>query len=120
GAGPVVWSAPMTDGPWDLAADAGGVVVVTSASSVRSLERRGHERWSVHVDGLVEAPPALGGDVILVGGAGTVTALSRRCGSVRWRRPMAGDVHALAVAGGMALAGDRAGTLTEFDARTGA
>jgi outer membrane protein assembly factor BamB len=115
---PVAWSAPMHDGPWDLAADARGVVVVTQRPGVRALDRHGHEQWSAEVDGLVEAAPALDGDVVLVGGEGAVTALARRDGARRWRRPMGGDVHAVAVAGDVALAGDRTGTLTAFDVRT--
>ena len=71
----------MSDGPWDLAADDRGAVVVTSGPGVRALDPAGHERWSVRLDGLVEAPPALGGDVVLVGGAGTVTALARADGA---------------------------------------
>jgi outer membrane protein assembly factor BamB len=118
GTDPVLWRAPVSPGPWDLAADARGAVV-TSASGVRALDRAGHERWSVPLDGLVEAPPALGGPVVLAAGAGAVTALSRRDGAVRWRRPMGGDVHALALTRDTALAGDRAGTLTAFDAGTG-
>jgi outer membrane protein assembly factor BamB len=120
GARAVAWSAPVSDGPWGLAADARGAVVVTSGPGVRALDRAGHERWSVRLEGLVEAPPALGGDVVLVGGTGTVTALARADGAVRWRAPMGGDVHALALRGAVALAGDRAGTLTAFDAATGA
>ncbi len=120
GARAVVWSAPVSDGPWDLAADDRGAVVVTSGPGVRALDPSGHERWSVRLDGLVEAPPALGGRVVLVGGAGTVTALARADGAVRWRAPMGGDVHAVAMSGAIALAGDRAGTLTAFDAASGA
>ncbi len=119
GARAVVWSAPVSDGPWDLAADARGAVVVTSRPGVRALDPAGHERWSVRLDGLVEAPPALGGDVVLAGGTGAVTALARSNGAVRWRAPMGADVHAVATVGDTALAGDRAGTLTAFDATTG-
>jgi len=115
-----VWSAPVSDGPWDLAADARGAVVVTSRPGVRALDPAGHERWSVHLDGLVQAPPALGHDVVLVGGERAVTALARADGAPRWRAPMGGDVHALAMSGAVALAGDRAGTLAAFDMATGA
>src|SRR4051812_14488809 len=119
GADAVLWRAPVSDGPWDLAADGRGAVVVTGAPGVRALDGNGHERWSQRLADLVEAPPALGGDVVLVGGSSAVTALSRRDGALRWRAPMGADVHAVALAGGVALAGDRAGTLTAFDAATG-
>jgi outer membrane protein assembly factor BamB len=119
GADPVVWSAPVNDGPSELAADREGMVVVTSTSSVQTFDRDGHEQWRVDVDGLVQAQPGVGRDVVVVGGDGAVTALSRATGEQRWRRPMTGEVHSVALDGGTALAGDDSGTLTAFDARTG-
>ena len=76
----------MSDGPSDLAADADGVVVVTSGRGVRALDPAGHVRWSVRLDGLVAAPPALGSDVVLVGGAG----LGHRARARRRRGALAG------------------------------
>ena len=42
--GPVVWRATMR-GPWELAADSAGVVVVMQEPGVRALDRDGRERW---------------------------------------------------------------------------
>jgi outer membrane protein assembly factor BamB len=116
----VVWSAPVTDGPSDLAADSRGMVVVTSAASVLAFDRGGHEQWHVHVEGLVRAQPAVGGEVVLVSAGGAVVALSRADGSRRWTRPMGRDAHALAVSGATALAGDDGGALSALDLATGA
>src|SRR5207245_398468 len=111
GADPVVWRAPLSDGPSELAADARGVIVVTSSGRVHALDRNGHERWHADVDGLVvHAQPAAGREVVVVGGAGRVVALSRADGTLRWSRPMASEVHSLAVSGDTALAGDDTGT----------
>jgi len=119
GSDPVVWSASVNDGPYDLVADARGVVVTTTRSSVQSLDRAGHERWHVDMGHTVLEQPAVGGDVVLVGGEGGVTALARANGSQRWQHPMANEVHSVALAGDTALAGDSAGTLAAFDAHTG-
>lgn len=120
GSASVVWSAPVSDGPMDVAADSRGVVVTTTGPGVRALDRNGHQQWSVHVDGLVEAAPALGAHLVLVGGEGVVTALSRADGSVAWRQPTGEAVYSVAMSGTTALAGDRQGTLSAFDAETGA
>ncbi len=116
--GPVVWRATMS-GPWELAADAAGVVVVMQQPGVRALDRHGREQWRAPVDDLLSAAPALDGGTVLVGGDAGVTALDRRDGTLRWRRPMADATYAVAVTDGVALAGDRAGALTAFDATTG-
>jgi outer membrane protein assembly factor BamB len=121
GADAVVWRAPVSDGPSELAADARGVIVVTSSSSVHALDRNGHERWSASVEGLVvHGQPAAGREAVVVGGTDRVVALSRADGTRRWSRPMASEVHSLAVSGDTALAGDDAGTLAAFDLRSGA
>ena len=114
-----VWSHTLRAGPWGVAADRAGTVVVTDAPSVEALDRRGHFRWRARPDSLVESTPALGGGRVLVGGRGLVTALSRATGKRRWQQAMGSDVTSLALIGDLALAGDHAGTLTAFDARTG-
>jgi outer membrane protein assembly factor BamB len=119
GAGGVVWSAPVNDCPRDLAADARGVVVVTSNSTVQAVDREGHERWHVHVDGLVPAQPAVGRDLVVVSAGSSVTALSRSAGARRWQAPTTDEVHSLALVADTAIAGDDSGALTAFDARTG-
>lgn len=119
GSDPVVWSATVNDGPWDLVADARGVVALHQYS-VQSLDRGGHQQWHVKVDGLVPSQPAIGGDLVLVGGERAVTALSRAGGSRRWQQPTANEVEAVALVGDTALAGDSTGTLAAFDAPTGA
>jgi outer membrane protein assembly factor BamB len=118
--GSVRWSAPMRDGPSDLAADADGVVVTTSAHSVEAIDRDGHVRWRAAVDDLSIGQPALGAHVVAVGGTGSVTALDRSDGSLLWRRPRTDDVHSVAVAGDVVLVGDDSGTLAAFAATSGA
>ena len=71
--GPPVWTHSFAAGPWGVAADRAGTVVVTDAPSVEALDRRGHLRWHARVDSLVEMTPALGGGRVLVGGRGLVT-----------------------------------------------
>ena len=79
----------MKDGPSDLAADADGVVVTTErAVGVPARRAHGHVRWRVPPEELGLGQPALGPDLVLVGGMGSVTALDRSDGSVRWHRPM--------------------------------
>ena len=109
----------MMRGPWELAADSAGVVVVMQQPGVRALDRDGREQWRAPVDDLLPAAPALDGGTVLVGGEAGVTALDRRDGTLRWRRPMADATYAVAVADGVALVGDGAGTLTAFDATSG-
>jgi outer membrane protein assembly factor BamB len=118
-AAPAAWSHPLRAGPWGVAADHAGAVVVTDAPGVEALDREGHRRWSARVDGLVEATPALGGGRVLVGGRGRVTELSRSTGTMGWQREMAGDVTSLALAGDTAVVGDHSGLLAAFDAGTG-
>ncbi len=115
-----VWSHPFRAGPWGVAADRSGVVVVTDAPGVEALDRNGNRRWSTPVEGLVEATPALGGGRVLVGGHGRVTELARATGARGWQREMTEDVTSLALAGDVAVVGDHAGLLAAFDARTGA
>jgi outer membrane protein assembly factor BamB len=114
-----VWSHPLRAGPWGVAADRAGAVVVTDAPSVEALDRGGRLRWRTGVESLVEATPALGAGRVLVGGRGLVTALSRRRGTRLWQQAMSADVTSLALVGDTALAGDHSGALTAFDARTG-
>jgi outer membrane protein assembly factor BamB len=87
---------------------------------VHAFDRGGHEQWHVHVDGLVRAQPAVGGDAVVVSAGGAVVALARADGARRWTQPIGRDAHALAVSGSTALAGDDGGALTAFDVTTGA
>jgi outer membrane protein assembly factor BamB len=116
----VQWRATMKDGPSDLAADARGIVVTTSAPSVYALGPDGRVRWRVPVDDLALGQPAVGADVAVVGGMQSVTALDRADGSVRWRRATAGEAHSIAVAAHTVLVGDDSGTLAALDATSGA
>jgi outer membrane protein assembly factor BamB len=115
----VEWQATMADGPSDLAADAIGVVVTTSAHSVYALDADGHVRWRVAVDDVGLGQPALGPDVVLVGGTASVTALARADGSLLWRRSWAAAANSVTVVGDLALVGDDSGTLAAVAATTG-
>jgi outer membrane protein assembly factor BamB len=117
--GAVRWSAPMRDGPSDLAADRDGVVVTTSALSVEAFDAHGHVRWHTTVDDLAMGQPAIGPDVVVIGGSESVTALGRDDGTVRWSRPRADQVHSVAVAGDTVLVGDDSGTLAAFAGTNG-
>lgn len=116
----VEWHATVSDGPFDLAADADGVVVTTSAQSVYALDADGHRRWRVAVEDLGLGQPALGPEIVLVGGTGSVTALDRADGSLRWYRGRTSPANSLAVSGATALVGDDSGTLAALDVATGA
>lgn len=118
-AGDVRWRAALADGPSDLAADADGVAVTTSAQSVYLLDVGGRTRWRAAVGGLTLSQPGLGAEVVVVGGDDSVTALARADGSVRWRRPRLRPVRSVSVAGPTALVGDDSGTLAAFDVVTG-
>jgi outer membrane protein assembly factor BamB len=115
----VQWRVSVEDGPHDLAADAGGIAVVTSALSVYLLTTSGHVRWRAPVDDLALGQPALGRVVVVVGGNRSVTALTRADGSVRWRRPWSSPVQSVTATGADVLVGDDSGTLTALDATTG-
>ena len=115
----VGWRATMKDGPSDLAADAHGIVVTTSAPSVYALGPDGRVRWRVPLHDLALGQPAIGADVAVVGGMQSVTALERTDGSVRWERPAAVASNSIAVAADTVLVGDDSGTLTALDAVSG-
>jgi outer membrane protein assembly factor BamB len=116
----VAWRATLRDGPTDLAADADGVAVTTSAQSVYLLDADGHVRWRAPSDGLALGQPALGPDVVVVGGMSSVTVFSRADGSRRWALPRAGVTNSLAVVGDSVLVGDDSGTLAALSADSGA
>jgi outer membrane protein assembly factor BamB len=116
----VVWHAVIDDGPSDLAADADGVVVTSSAQSVHLLDAHGRLRWRAAPVDVGLGQPALGPDVVVVGGRTSVTALARADGGERWTRPTAAPADSIAVAGATVLVGDDTGTLAAFDARSGA
>lgn len=115
----VQWRATLKDGPFDLAADADGVAVTTSAFSVYLLDANGHVRWRTGVDDLAIGQPALGADVVVVGGDTSVSALERADGTPRWTRPRAATATSLAVVDHTVLVGDRSGTLAALDSTTG-
>src|SRR4029077_5233239 len=83
----VAWRATLKDGPSDLVADADGVAVTTSAQSVYLLDAAGHVRWHAPSDDLALGQPALGPDLVVVGGMSSVTAFTRADGSRRWTLP---------------------------------
>ncbi len=114
-----VWSQPTRGGPWGIAADRAGVVVITDRPEVEALDRNGRVRWKSDVDSLIEGQPAVGNRRVLVGGRGLVTALSRSTGAELWQHTTNGDVSTVALAGDAALVGDYSGTLTAFAARHG-
>jgi outer membrane protein assembly factor BamB len=117
--GAVRWYTPMRDAPFDLAADAHGAAVTTSAQSVYLLDAHGHVRWHTAVDDVVIGHPALGADVVVVGGTASVTVLDRADGALRWRQPRTEQVHSVTVAGDAVLVGDDSGALAAFDVATG-
>jgi outer membrane protein assembly factor BamB len=115
----VRWYTPMRDGPFDLTADAHGAAVTTSAQSLYLLDAHGHVRWRTAVDDVGIGQPALGRDIVVVGGTGSVTVLDRADGTLRWRQPRTDQVHSVTVAGDAVLVGDDSGTLAAFDVATG-
>ena len=115
----VRWSAPLKDGPFNLAADSDGIAVTTSARSTYLLDSGGHVRWRADVGDVALGQPALGRDVVVVGGPRSVSALARADGAMRWTRTRDATANSLAVAGDTVLAGDDTGTLAAFDASTG-
>ncbi len=116
----VVWRAVIDDGPSDLAADADGVVVTSNAQSVHVLDRAGRVQWRVAPVDVGLGQPALGPDLVVVGGRASITVLARSDGAVRWTRPMTEPANSVAVAGETVLVGDDSGTLAALDARSGA
>jgi outer membrane protein assembly factor BamB len=117
--GGVAWRAALEEGPSDLAADPDGVVVTTSAQSVYLLDARGKVRWRVPVTDQTFGQPALGTDVVVVGGTDAVSGLARTDGTLRWCLPRADAARSLAVSGDTVLVGDDSGTLAAVDATTG-
>jgi outer membrane protein assembly factor BamB len=117
---PPIWSSILRGGPWGLATDARGAVVVSDAGFVRAIDRRGVQLWETKVDGATRSNPAISGELVLVGATGRVVALARRNGASRWQQPMNGQVRSVALAKRHALAGGTDGTLRAFDASTGA
>jgi outer membrane protein assembly factor BamB len=115
----VVWRAVIDDGPSDLAADADGVVVTSNAQSVHVLDRAGRMQWRVAPVDVGLGQPALGADLVVVGGRASITALARSDGTERWTRPLAAPANSVAVTGRTVLVGDDSGTLAAFDAATG-
>jgi len=116
---PVAWRATLKDGPSDLAADADGVAVTTSAPSVYLLDADGHVRWRAPSDDMALGQPALGPDLVVVGGMQSVTALLRSDGSRRWTLPRAAATNSVAVVGDSILVGDDSGTLAALQSDAG-
>ena len=71
----VTWHAVIDDGPSDLAADADGVVVTSNAQSVHVLDRAGRVQWRVAPVDVGLGQPALGPDLVVVGGRASITVL---------------------------------------------
>jgi outer membrane protein assembly factor BamB len=115
----VVWRATLADGPSDLAADADGVLVTTSARSVYLLDAHGKIRWRVPVPDQALGRPALGRDFAVVGGEASVIALARADGSTRWRLPRTDMPNSLTAVDDVVLVGDDSGALAAVDAATG-
>ncbi len=113
------WSLVLRSGPWGVAADDRGAVVVGDDGSVSSVTVAGRARWTTRGLDVTEAAPALSGDAVLVGGESGVTLLDRRDGRTRWHADTSVAAPAVTLAGNVALAGDAAGTLHAFDAATG-
>jgi outer membrane protein assembly factor BamB len=116
---PVAWRTTITDGPSELAADRDGIVVTSNAQSVHLLDARGRVRWRVAPVDVGLGQPALGADLVVVGGRASVTALTRVDGTMRWIRPLAAPANSVTVTGGTVLVGDDSGTLAALDAATG-
>lgn len=118
-AGPVRWTIALRGGAWGVAADGHGGVVVVDDGTVTAVTPAGREVWTARGVDVTEANPALGRDVVLVGGERGVTALDRHDGRVRWHAEPPGPVVAVGLAADLALAGGDAGVLTAFDLQTG-
>lgn len=52
----------------------------------------GERLWRVELDGVINAGPGAGGDMLLFGGDAEVIALDKQDGSVRWRTPVSSEV----------------------------
>jgi len=115
----IEWHATVKDGPSDLAADADGVAVTTSGQSVYLLGADGRVRWRADFRDLALGQPALGPDVVVVGGMTSIAAFARSDGAPRWSHDSAVVTNSLAVAGDTVLVGDDSGTLAALDAETG-
>jgi outer membrane protein assembly factor BamB len=113
------WAVTLHGGAWGVAADGRGAVVVADDGSVTAVSRAGRKRWTTDDVDVTEANPAVGGEVVLVGGETGVSALDRDAGAVRWHADLPGPVVGVGVDGDVAFAGGDAGVLTAFDARTG-
>ena len=116
---PPIWTSVLHGGPWGLASDAQGAVVVSDAGYVRSLGRHGTTLWETRVEGTGEGNPAITKSLVLVGATGRVVALARCDGRVLWEQPMDGEITSVALGGATALAGDHQGTLRAFGAFDG-
>jgi len=116
----VTWRATLKDGPSDLAADADGVAVTTTAQSVYLLDADGHVRWRASSDDMALGQPALGPDLVVVGGMRSITAFARADGSRRWTLPRAAATNSVAVVGDSVLVGDDSGTLAALQGDSGA
>ena len=114
------WSLVMRAGPWGVAADRRGAVVVGDDGSVSSVTAVGRARWTTRGLDVTEASPALSADAVLVGGEAGVTLLDRGDGRIRWHADLPATVAAVTVAGDLVLGGDETGTLRAYDAVTGA
>jgi outer membrane protein assembly factor BamB len=117
--GALWWTVTLHSGAWGVAADGRGAVVVADDGSVTAVDHSGRERWTAHDVDVTEANPAVGRDVVLVGGEDGLSALGRADGSVRWHDDLPGPIVSVGLTGSVALAGGDAGVLTAFDARTG-
>ena len=113
-----VWSSAVAHGPLAVAADRRGAIVTTNLGDVIAFDRAGSARWTASVSNNPE-PPALSGDLVLVGGDETIHAFDRASGVERWEQPVASRPWALALGAEVALAGDDTGALRAFDATTG-
>ena len=90
----------------------------TPATSVRSM-CGGRTRWQTKVDGVSEGAPATDHDLVLVGAAGRVVALSRADGTIRWEQPLGDEVTSVALGDRFAVAGDGSGTFRVSTRSTG-
>jgi outer membrane protein assembly factor BamB len=116
----VRWSRVLSGGPWGVAADRVGAVVVGDDGTVSAVSPSGRVGWRARDVDVTEAAPALSADSVLVGGEQRATLLARADGAVRWHVPAAGNVASLALGGGLAIVGDDAGTLRALDVASGA
>ena len=128
----VDWRIPLAaDHPWDnhprelggvVVSPAGDLLVTSSKGWVYRVDpSSGEPRWSVPLDGAVEAPAVIAGSQVLLGtDVGELLSLDWRTGQTNWRFATRGSVESTAtIAGGVAYFFDSNDVLYAVDINQG-